>query len=103
MSNLLTVVLAAGKGTRMKSDKNKVLHEIAGKKMVSHIIDTADSISTKVVCIVGYQAEAVKKAVVNKKVTFKLQSKQLGTGHAVMMAKEEIKKHNGDVLILYAD
>lgn len=103
MSNLLTVILAAGKGTRMKSDKNKVLHEIAGQKMVNHVIDTADALSSKVVCIVGHQAEAVKKAVNNKDVTFKMQTEQLGTGHAVMMAKEEIKKHKGDVLVLYAD
>lgn len=102
MSDLLTVVLAAGKGTRMKSDTNKVLHKIAGKEMVNHVIDTADKISSEVVCIVGYQAEKVKKAI-TADVKFKLQSEQLGTGHAVMQAMDEIKDHNGDVLILYAD
>ena len=103
MSDLLTVVLAAGKGTRMKSDKNKVLHKIAGKEMVNHVLDTAADISSSVVCIVGHQAEDVKKAVKADNVEFKLQAEQLGTGHAVMQAAESIKKHQGDVLILYAD
>ncbi|MFO7814537.1 MAG: bifunctional UDP-N-acetylglucosamine diphosphorylase/glucosamine-1-phosphate N-acetyltransferase GlmU [Halanaerobiales bacterium] len=102
MSDLMTVVLAAGKGTRMKSDTNKVLHKIAGKEMVNHVIDTAKEISSEVVCIVGYQAEKVKNAVTSE-VKFRLQSEQLGTGHAVMQAREEIKNHDGDVLILYAD
>ena len=102
MSDLLTVVLAAGKGTRMKSDTNKVLHKIAGKEMVNHVIDTAEKISSKVVCIVGHQAEDVKKAI-KTDVSFKLQSEQLGTGHAVMQARNEIENHSGDVLILYAD
>ena len=103
MSDLLTIVLAAGKGTRMKSDKNKVLHKIAGKEMVNHVIDTATQISSSVVCIVGHQAEAVKEAVNAQNVEYKLQAEQLGTGHAVMQAEENIKKHSGDVLILYAD
>ena len=103
MSELLTIVLAAGKGTRMKSDKNKVLHEIAGKEMVNHVVDTAAEISSEVICIVGHQAEAVKKAVKTDDIKFKIQANQLGTGHAVMQADKEIKSHNGDVLILYAD
>ena len=103
MSDLLTIVLAAGKGTRMKSDKNKVLHKIAGKEMVNHVIDTASEISSSVVCIVGHQAEAVKETVNAENVEFKLQAEQLGTGHAVRQAEENIKKHAGDVLILYAD
>ncbi len=102
MSDLLTVVLAAGKGTRMKSDTNKVLHQIAGKEMVNHVIDTANKISSEVICIVGHQAEKVKEAVTTD-VKFKLQSEQLGTGHAVMQARNEIENHSGDVLILYGD
>ena len=104
MSDLLTIILAAGKGTRMKSKKNKVLHKIAGKKMINHVVDTAENISSdEVICVVGHQAESVKQAVSSKSIKFKLQSKQLGTAHAVFQAGKEIKDHKGDVLILYAD
>src|SRR6056297_2579358 len=103
MSDLLTIILAAGKGTRMKSKKNKVLHKIAGKKMINHVVDTAENISSEVICVVGHQAESVKQAVNSKRIKFKLQSKQLGTAHAVLQAGKEIKDHTGDVLILYAD
>ena len=103
MSDLLTIILAAGKGTRMKSEKNKVLHKVAGKEMINHVIDSVSTISSEIVCIVGYQAEQVKNAVKNDNVDFRLQDKQLGTAHAVKQAEEDIKKHNGNVLILYAD
>ncbi len=103
MSDLLTIILAAGKGTRMKSEKNKVLHKVAGKEMINHVINSASNISSDIVCIVGHQADQVKSVVKNDKVDFRLQSKQLGTAHAVRQAKEEIKSHTGDVLILYAD
>ncbi len=103
MSDLLTIILAAGKGTRMKSKKNKVLHKIAGKKMINHVVDTAENIPSEVICVVGHQAESVKQAVNSKNIKFKLQSEQLGTAHAVLQAGKEIKDHRGDVLILYAD
>src|SRR6056297_149352 len=103
MSDLLTIILAAGKGTRMKSEKNKVLHKVAGKEMINHVINSASNISSGIVCIVGHQADQVKSIVKNDKVDFRLQTKQLGTAHAVIQAKEEIKNHTGDVLILYAD
>jgi len=103
MSDLLTIILAAGKGTRMKSDKNKVLHKVAGKEMINHVIDSVSDISSDIVCIVGHQAEEVKKQVKNNDVRFQLQNKQLGTAHAVKQAEEDIKDHDGNVLILYAD
>lgn len=103
MSDLLTVILAAGKGTRMKSEKNKVLHKVAGQEMVNQVIDIVDQLSKKIVCIVGYQAEQVKKQIKNKKVNFRYQKKQLGTAHAVMQADQDIINHQGDVLIIYAD
>lgn len=103
MSDLLTIILAAGKGTRMKSDKNKVLHKVAGKEMINHVIDSVSDISSDIVCIVGHQADEVKKAVKNDDIRFQLQSNQLGTAHAVKQAKEDIKNNDGNVLILYAD
>lgn len=103
MSDLLTIILAAGKGTRMKSDKNKVLHKVAGKEMINHVIDSVSDISSDIVCIVGYQADKVKNVVKNDEVRFQLQSKQLGTAHAVKQAEVDIKNHDGNVLILYAD
>ncbi|MFW5984984.1 MAG: bifunctional UDP-N-acetylglucosamine diphosphorylase/glucosamine-1-phosphate N-acetyltransferase GlmU [Halanaerobiaceae bacterium] len=105
MAELLTLILAAGKGTRMKSELTKVLHEVAGKPMVEHVIDQADEImmNSKTVCIVGHQAEKVKKALAGKEVEFVYQNEQLGTGHAVMQAEQYIENHQGPVLVLCGD
>jgi len=103
MEDLLTVVLAAGKGTRMKSDKTKVLHQIAGKSMIKHVVETVKDLNSKIVSIIGYQSEMVKKSLKNYNLSFAIQENQLGTAHAVMQAKTEIKKHNGPVIVLYGD
>lgn len=103
MSDLLTVILAAGKGTRMKSDITKVLHNLSGKEMVKHIIETVDDLDSKVVGVVGHQAEKVKESLKDYDMEFVKQREQLGTAHAVIQAKDYIKEHDGPVLVLYGD
>ncbi len=102
MKILKTIILAGGKGTRMKSNTPKVLHKILEKELVTYSIDVANEIgSSKIVVVVGDQAEKVKETI-TKDVSFALQEKQLGTGHAVMICDEFIDE-NSDVLILYGD
>lgn len=99
------VVLAAGKGTRMKSDKAKVLHEVHGRPMVDYVMASASEIAgSDVVVIVGHQAEAVKAAVAGQRnALFALQEEQLGTGHAVMCARDAIGPLTRQVVILCGD
>ncbi len=99
------VVLAAGKGTRMKSDKAKVLHEVHGRPMVDYVMASASEIAgSDVVVIVGHQAEAVKAAVAGQReALFALQEEQLGTGHAVMCARDAIGASTRQVVILCGD
>ncbi|RCW40871.1 MULTISPECIES: bifunctional UDP-N-acetylglucosamine diphosphorylase/glucosamine-1-phosphate N-acetyltransferase GlmU [unclassified Halanaerobium] len=103
MSELLTVILAAGKGTRMKSDKIKVLHKVAGKAMLKHVISALDSLKTEIVCVVGHQKDEVKNEVNGSSINYVVQNKQLGTGHAVKQAESYIEKHSGPVVVLYGD
>ena len=99
------IILAAGLGKRMKSDKAKVLHEIMGKPMIMYVVETAISVSEKnVIVVVGNQAEKVKETVSKKaKVNFALQKEQLGTGHATLCAKSFIKKDVNEIIILCGD
>lgn len=103
MANLLTVILAAGQGTRMKSAKIKVLHNVAGKPMVKHVIDNITNLSSRTIMIIGYQGNEVKQALKSSKLDFVKQKDQLGTGHAVLQAQEIIQKHDGPILVLYGD
>ena len=97
-----TIILAAGKGTRMKSKLPKVLHKVGGKPMLQHVIDAAKSAgSTREVVIIGEGAELVKQNFSD--VEFVMQEEQLGTGHAVLCAKEKFKDSTGDVMILCGD
>ena len=99
---LKTVILAAGKGTRMKSDLPKVLHEINGKALVEYVIDAAKEAGSDDICIiVGHRAELVKERL-GDGYTYAEQKEQLGTGHAVKCAKDFIGD-SGDVLILCGD
>ncbi len=104
MSNpIAAVILAAGKGTRMKSDLHKVLHPIAGRPMLMHLMDAVDALSpAKKVVVVGDKAEQLQAAL-GDTVEFAVQEPQLGTGHAVQQAEEALKDFDGDVLILYGD
>lgn len=103
MSELVTVILAAGKGTRMKSALPKVLHRIGGKAMVEHVLDAADFAGTRQsIIVVGFGAEKVQDELTGR-ADFVLQEKQLGTGHAVMQAEELLKDFTGTVMVLCGD
>jgi bifunctional UDP-N-acetylglucosamine pyrophosphorylase/glucosamine-1-phosphate N-acetyltransferase len=101
--SLNVVILAAGKGTRMRSDLPKVLHPIAHKSMVQHVIDTANSLGSKAIQLVyGYGADMLKARLGEQQVNWVLQAEQLGTGHAVAQANANIDDDD-TVLILYGD
>ena len=103
MANLNIVILAAGKGTRMYSDKPKVLHAIAGKSMLQHVVDTASKLNpSKTIIVYGHGGEAVPKSLVHQTAVFVLQEPQLGTGHAVQQALPELDEE-GISLVLYGD
>lgn len=103
MRKLKAVILAAGEGSRMKSAKPKVLHEILDKTMVDYVIETAKDCGAEEVCVVvGHKAELVKDGIRSEGVSFALQAEQKGTGHAVMMAGDFIDA-DSDMLILYGD
>ena len=104
MAEVLTIILAAGEGTRMNSKRNKVLHELTGKPLIGHVVELANEISRQTVCVIGHQAEMVKETMLNYGTAeFVYQENQLGTGHAVLQAREYISSHQGPVLILYGD
>ena len=98
------VVLAAGKGTRMKSDLHKVLHPIAGRPMLLHLLASAATLAPeRTVVVVGAGREQVEAAVAPLGAATAHQAEQLGTGHAVMQAEAALAGFKGDVLILYGD
>ena len=97
------IVLAAGKGTRMKSKLYKVLHQVCGKSMVEYVVEAAQAIKPdKIVTIVGNGAEEVKKVLADKS-EFVLQKKQLGTGDAVLTASDELAAEKGATLVITGD
>lgn len=101
--NVAAVILAAGKGTRMKSDLHKVLHPIAGKPMLTHLLDSVDALEPmRKVVVVGSGKEQLEAAL-GGSATLAVQEPQLGTGHAVQQAEAALKGFEGDVLILYGD
>ncbi len=96
------VILAAGQGTRMRSALPKVLHRLAGKPMVRHVIDTAQQLEAdRTHVVVGHGADKVRETLADCPVRFALQAEQKGTGHAVAQALESLG--NGRVLVLYGD
>jgi bifunctional UDP-N-acetylglucosamine pyrophosphorylase/glucosamine-1-phosphate N-acetyltransferase len=100
---LTIVILAAGKGTRMKSDLPKVLHPLAGKPLISHVLSAADALRPDKVCVVyGHGGEALPNAIARNDLAWVLQEPQLGTGHAVRQAAPHLDT-TGNVLILYGD
>ncbi len=101
---IAAIILAAGSGTRMKSDLHKVLHPIAGRPMLVHLIDTVAGLSPeRTVVVVGARCEQVEAAVTPHEVRTAHQVEQLGTGHAVAQAEGALAGFDGDVLILYGD
>jgi bifunctional UDP-N-acetylglucosamine pyrophosphorylase/glucosamine-1-phosphate N-acetyltransferase len=96
------VILAAGQGTRMRSALPKVLHPVAGKPMLGHVIDTARKLAPrKIHVVIGHGAELVRERLTADDINFVLQSEQLGTGHAVAQALPALQAEK--VLILYGD
>ncbi len=96
------IILAAGKGTRMKSDLHKVLHKVAGQPMIRHLLNAVDSFAPeRTIVVVGAGREQVAARV--PEATLVVQEPQLGTAHAVLMAKAAMQGFAGDVLILYGD
>lgn len=103
MSNLAAVILAAGKGTRMKSVLPKVLHEVGGKPMVQHVLNAAkEAGAEKNVVVIGFGAESVAESL-KEQAEFAIQAEQLGTGHAVMQAREKLAGFSGTVMVLCGD
>ncbi|BBJ00720.1 bifunctional protein GlmU [Ferrigenium kumadai] len=103
MSSLNIVILAAGKGTRMYSDKPKVLHALAGKPLVQHVLDCAESLQPQQVCVVyGHGGDAVPQAMRRYAAQFVIQEPQLGTGHAVQQAMPHVTDGTR-TMVLYGD
>lgn len=101
---LAVIILAAGQGTRMKSSLHKVLHPVAGRPMLLHLLASVEELRPeRQVVVVGAGREQVEKAVAGTATAIAVQSEQLGTGHAVAQAKTALEGFSGDVLILYGD
>ncbi|HSH24188.1 MAG TPA: bifunctional UDP-N-acetylglucosamine diphosphorylase/glucosamine-1-phosphate N-acetyltransferase GlmU [Massilibacterium sp.] len=103
MNKRFAVILAAGQGTRMKSKLYKVLHQVCGKPMVEHVVDQVSGLGCeKIVAIVGFGAEKVKERL-GDRVEYAYQEEQLGTGHAVLMAEENLAQYDGETLVVCGD
>jgi bifunctional UDP-N-acetylglucosamine pyrophosphorylase / glucosamine-1-phosphate N-acetyltransferase len=101
---LAVVILAAGKGTRMKSSLPKVLHPLLGRPMLDYVIKTAKALKPqKLIIVVGHQAPRVQAAFPDLKESFLLQSPQLGTGHALQTAQKALPSFKGTILVLSGD
>ena len=103
--SLTAIILAAGKSTRMKSKKPKVLHEVCGRPMLDYILQAAFGAGCdKVLVVVGHgKEEVIARFEHDKRIRFVEQTEQLGTGHAARMCEAELKKSHGDVFILVGD
>ena len=102
MSNY-AIILAAGKGTRMKSDLPKVLHKVSGITMLEHVFRAVSALNPeKNVTVIGHKAEMVREVLADKS-EFVMQTEQLGTGHAVMMAENELAGLEGQTLVIAGD
>lgn len=102
--NLAAVILAAGQGTRMKSDLPKVLHPVVGMPMMSHVVQTARALdAAPIVAVIGHAADLVRTSLESESLTFALQEEQLGTGHALQCAETSLQAFEGDLLLLCGD
>ena len=103
-SPFAVIVLAAGQGTRMRSDTHKVLHPIAGKPMLLHLLDTVAGMgAAQAVVVVGKGREQLEAALAGRGVATAVQAEQKGTAHAVQQARQALDGFDGPVLILYGD
>ncbi|MDZ4782404.1 MAG: NTP transferase domain-containing protein [Planctomycetia bacterium] len=105
MTKKLAIVMAAGKGTRMKSELPKVLVPALGRPIIDYVLDALEESGIdETVVIVGYRADDVKIALAGRKnLSFALQEEQRGTGHAVMCARAALERHHGPVLVVTGD
>jgi len=104
MHQLGIILLAAGQGTRMKSDLPKVLHSLCGKALFLHALETAQCLRPeRIAVVVGHGADAVRQAYNGNRVAWAIQDKQLGTGHAVLCAQEAFNGFAGEIVILSGD
>jgi bifunctional UDP-N-acetylglucosamine pyrophosphorylase/glucosamine-1-phosphate N-acetyltransferase len=105
MTEKMAVVLAAGKGTRMKSDLPKVLVPVCGRPMIEFVLDALEQGGIeKIVVVIGYRAELVQEALKGRQnVTFVMQTEQLGTGHAIMVCRALLADHRGPIMVVAGD
>ena len=103
---MLTVaILAAGKGTRMASTLPKVLHKLSGKTLLQRVINSCNELKPdKIFIIVGHKSKEVEDSVLkNKNIHFIVQNPQKGTGHAIQVLSQQVKKHEGKLMVLNGD
>ena len=102
---LRVAILAAGKGTRMESSLPKVLHKISGKSLLQRVIDSCLELKPdQIFVITGHKTKEVQKSIPNdKKIQVVVQEPQSGTGHAIQVLCKEVKKHEGNLLVLNGD
>lgn len=105
MESPIAVVLAAGRGTRMKSDLPKVLFPVLGRPMIHWVLDALQAAGCqRSIVVVGYRAEDVQRELAGRTgVDFALQAQQLGTGHAVQMCRDQLQNHSGTVMVVAGD
>ena len=105
MNKPIAVVLAAGKGTRMKSDLAKVLFPVCGRSMIHYVLDSLERVGVeRSVVVVGYQGEKVREELAGREgIDFAVQAEQLGTGHAVQMCRDQLSGHDGPVIVVAGD
>ena len=105
MSKKLAIVMAAGKGTRMKSDLPKVLVPVCGRPMIEYVLDALEAAGVeRIVVVVGYRSDLVRETLAHRRgVEFAEQTEQKGTGHAVMMCRPQLATHTGPVLVVTGD
>jgi bifunctional UDP-N-acetylglucosamine pyrophosphorylase/glucosamine-1-phosphate N-acetyltransferase/UDP-N-acetylglucosamine pyrophosphorylase len=105
MNQTTAIVLAAGKGTRMKSELPKVLIPVCGRPMLEYVLDAlVEGGVTRIIAVIGHQAALVREAIDGRPgVEFVLQTEQLGTGHAVMMCRELLAQNDGPVMVVAGD
>lgn len=102
--DVTALVLAAGAGTRMKSDLAKVLHPMAGQPLLAHVLESLDELGVgRVLVVIGHQRERVREVFAHAEVEWVVQAEQRGTGHAVMVASPALQDFEGTMLVVFGD
>ncbi|MDR1290506.1 MAG: NTP transferase domain-containing protein [Planctomycetaceae bacterium] len=100
----IAIVMAAGKGTRMKSDLPKVLYPVSGRPMIDYVLDVLETVVERIFVVVGYRSDLVRESLQGRrKLEFVEQTEQLGTGHAVMVCRDQLVGYEGALLVLAGD